>query len=181
MVGIGTTGGFSAVLASNPCFSILRVPSATKRRLLPVRSDFGTYWTTGTSLLGEPRRSTYHFTSGVRVRLVRPRCRGNRHEPQPAAQARPIERACSKTVGGRRLDHFSRTSLVTGTRFVISFFASHPPIPSKTLDLGYICSVCMLHMFAVHMYCVVVVRMGGSTAVAQSWTTAIDRLDRRNT
>ena len=28
---------------------------------------------------------------------------------------------------------------------------------------------------------VVVVRMGGSTAVAQSWTTAIDRLDRRNT
>ena len=122
MVGIGTTGGFSIVFASNPCFSILRVPSATKRRLLPVRSDFGTYWTTGTSLLGEPRRSTYHFTSGVRIRLVRPRCRGNRHEPQPAAQARPIERACSKTVGGRRLGHFSRTAFVTSTgRFCVVF------------------------------------------------------------
>ena len=129
--------GYVTVLGKNGVmwlwyFSILRVPSATKRRPLPVRSDLGTYWTTGTSLLGEPRRSTYHFTSGVRVRLVRPRCRGNRHEPQPAAQARPIERACSKTVGGRRLDHFSRTSLVTGTgRFGVSSSRSLlPTLPS---------------------------------------------------
>ena len=68
----------------------------------------------------EPRRSTYHFTSGVRIRLVRSRC--SRHEPQPAAQARPIERACSKTVGGQRLGHFSRTAFVTSTgRFCVVF------------------------------------------------------------
>ncbi len=88
----------------------------------------------------EQRRSTYHFASGVRIRLVRPRCRGNRHEPQPAAQARPIERACSKTVGGRRLGHFSRASLVTGTsRFGVStsrsLLSRFRCLPSRALRL----------------------------------------------
>ena len=63
----------------------------------------------------EPRRSTYHFTSSIRIRLARPRCRGNRHGLQPAARPGLIERACSKTAGGRRLGHFSRTAFVTST------------------------------------------------------------------
>ena len=71
---------------------------------LPVR----VYW-------DEPRRSTYHFTSSIRNRLARPRCRGNRHGLQPAARPGLIERACSKTAGGRRLGHFSRTAFVTST------------------------------------------------------------------
>ena len=120
MVGIGTTlvyRGYHPLRNGDSYqYDLTWVPTG-----LPVL----VYW-------DEPRRSTYHFTSGVRIRLVRPRCRGNRHEPQPAAQARPIERACSKTVGGRRLDHFSRSSLVTGTgRFGVSSSRSLlPTLPS---------------------------------------------------
>ena len=182
----------------------------------------------------EPRRSTYHFTSGVRIRLVRSRC--SRHEPQPAAQARPIERACSKTVGGQRLGHFSRSSLVTGTGrfcvvFFISFFAFSLPMPPKSraaanadraaraaaragrspapvpppaagggnrdeacntpsqpappapgsaatpAPMDSVVSPADLSAFPPLEAATSV----SSTAVAQSWTTAIDRLDRRNT
>ena len=93
-------------------------------------------WLTVRVYWDEPRRSTYHFTSSIRIRLARPRCRGNRHGPQPAAPARPIERACSKTVVGRRLGHFSRTAFVTSTgRFCVVSFISlflTPQMPPKS-------------------------------------------------
>ena len=115
---------------------------------LPVRA----YW-------DEPRRSTYHFTSSIRNRLARPRCRGNRHGLQPAARPGLIERACSKTAGGRRLGHFSRTAFVTSTsRFgvVSSSRSLLPTLPSHQRHSiwGIYVLFCMLHMSAVHMYCV---------------------------
>ena len=105
----------------------------------------------------EPRRSTYHFTSGVRIRLVRSRC--SRHEPQPAAQARPIERACSKTVGGQRLGHFSRTAFVTSTgRFCVVFLhlalCFPPSHPIKDTRSG----VYMFCLHVTHVRCSYVLR-----------------------
>ena len=150
--------------------SIQRVPSATKRRLLPVRHDSGTYAATGTSLLGRAasiylplhfehphpvgaptlqRQSTWASTGGP----ARPN-RTGLFEDRGRSAARSLFTNCFRDW----YQPFRR-------RFFISLFASHPPIPSKTLDLGYICSDCMLlHMSIVHMYCVAVVRMGGSTA-----------------
>ena len=88
MVGIVYRGYHPLRNGDSYQYDLISVPTG-----LPVLA----YW-------DEPRRSTYHFTSGVRIWLVRSRC--SRHESQPAAQARPIERACSKTVGGQRLGHF---------------------------------------------------------------------------
>ena len=144
-----------------------RVPSATKRRSLL------------TSYRSYRYRHRYQYKSLPDYFFI-----GQRGVDGAAARAinmgrsrtrsRYIRRFLSKARGWLSVVHFCEQtfaphSVVSAFLRRLVLFASHPPNPIKVTLLGYICVECMSSRvyFAHCMYCVVVVCMGGSAAVAQ--------------